>query len=97
MNTNYNYLKQRTFAIFFYIFYCFLWISLIPSFFAGKMLLEPIVVGEFPLAPIITFPSSVVMVLNAVFRKEHKLFYAIMVILIFIPFFVVGLIAKNSN
>jgi hypothetical protein len=55
--------------------------------YSGKLAFQPVIIGEFPLAPVITIPFSVVMFLNAVFRKGQRVFYLVTGVLIYIPLF----------
>jgi hypothetical protein len=59
----------------------------------GKTFYEPIIVGEFPLVPVIAIPYGIFMLLNALIRRHHKLFYIGIIALIYFPFLVLSFVA----
>ena len=95
MSNAYSYLKQHPVTIIVLAIYYIIWFPLLIILVTNKVLFEPIVVGEFPLAPVVTIPFTIIftiiMVINAIFRKEHKLFYVIIAGLIYLPLFLLGL------
>jgi hypothetical protein len=89
MNNAYNYLKQYPFTLIAFILYCYCWCSLFTDFFPFK----PVVIGEWAVAPVISLPFSILMLLNCAFRKGHRLFYFITTAMIYLPFLVLSLLA----
>lgn len=83
-----GYLTNHSVATIAFSIYCIMWFSL----FSWSPV-APVVIGEFPVAPVICFPFCFIMLLNAAFRKQHKLFYLGVAGLIFLPFFVLMLVA----
>jgi hypothetical protein len=86
----YNYLKPHVIIIVAFVLYCYIWLPLLCIIFVNKMPFDPIIIGEFPLAPIIAMPFSIVLLLNAIFRGTHKLFYLILAIIIYLPILVIS-------
>jgi len=87
MDTAYTYLKRYPITLTAFTIYCICWISL----FSNSAIFHPMTIGEWPIAPVIALPLSIIMILNAVFRKGHRLFYLIISFLIIMPFFIIGL------
>ncbi len=91
MNKTYQYISNHKVAILAFVLYYIGWSPLLVILLTGKVLYEPIIVGEFPLMPILTLPFSIIILTNAVLRKEHKLFYIIISVLIYAPFIIISL------
>jgi hypothetical protein len=91
MNKVIEYSKWHWMTIMVFIVYCLLWLPLLLWLFTGIELYQPVIIGEFPFAPILTIPFIIIMLLNAAFRKQHKLFYLIMAAVIYMPFFLLSL------
>ncbi len=83
MNNVYGYLKKYPITLIALSLYFISWISL----FIGPS----IVIGEWPIAPVVALPFGIVMILNAIFRKGHRLFYLIISGIIFLPLFIISL------
>ena len=91
MEETYQYLIKHKIALLAFILYYIGWFPLLVILFTEKVLYQPIVVGEFPLMPLLTLPFSIIMLINAMFRKKHKLFYVILTVLIYMPFIFISL------
>jgi hypothetical protein len=91
MNKAFSYLNQHRIALFAFLVYCLLWLPLDTIVFIEKVPYPPIIIGEFPLVVVLMVPYSLFMLLNALFRQHHKLFYLVMVIMIYMPFFIASL------
>jgi hypothetical protein len=87
MNNKLAILKKNPITIIAFAIYCFLWLPLLMMACTGALPFQPVIVGEFPLAPIVTIPFSVVMFLNALFRKDQRPFYLTIAVIIYIPLF----------
>jgi hypothetical protein len=79
------YLKKHPTALIILLIYCFCWSSLLTPF--------AIIIGEFPVAPMIAIPYCVVMLANAIFREEQRLFYLSVAVIVVIPFFIISILA----
>jgi hypothetical protein len=91
MNESISYLNQHRIALIVFVIYCLLWLPLEAMVFIDKAPYPPIIIGEFPLVPVIMVPYSLFMLLNALFRQNHKLFYLVIAIIIYVPFFIASL------
>jgi hypothetical protein len=85
MNSAKIYLKKYPVTFIAFTIYCICWGLLFTPF--------PAVIGEWPIAPIIALPFSILILLNCIFREGHRLFYFFMAIIIGLPFFILSLLA----
>lgn len=90
MSNTYRYLINHKLSLISFIIYYLGWFPLLMIPITNKVVFEPIIVGEFPLMPLLTIPFTIVMLVNAILRKEHKLFYVAMTILIYLPFVIIS-------
>jgi hypothetical protein len=86
MDKAYAFFKKYPVTLIVFISYGVCWLSLL-----NQATIPPIVIGEWPLAPVIALPFCVIMILNDLFRKGHRLFYITISIIILIPFFIISL------
>ena len=86
-----NYLKQHPTSIISFIIYVLLSLPLLLLIVDENFISYTFIVGEFPFAPIIAIPYIIIMILNAIFRKQHKLFYLVMVGLIYLPLLILDI------
>jgi hypothetical protein len=77
-NKIYNYLKRYPVTFVALILYYILWCSLFTPF--------AIVIGEWPVGPIVALPFLVLILLNLIFRKGHRTFYFIITVIAILPF-----------
>lgn len=80
-----SYFRKYPFTFSLLAFYIICWVSLFTSL--------PIVIGEWPVAPLIAMPLGIIIFLNALFRKQHRYFYLIITAIIILPFFALSLCA----
>ena len=90
MTKIYYYLKQYPITVLVFILYLICWVSL---FDTGIPLLRPIIIGEWPIAPVNTMPFCMIILLNALFMKGHRWFYLITAFIVILPFLILGLLA----
>ena len=87
MSTAFFYLKKHPISIVAFFIYFISWITLF------NWMPFAITIGEFPLGPVLAIPFCIAMLINAVFRKEDKLFYLSMGIIVIIPFLIISIVA----
>ena len=73
----YDYLKRYPISCIAFLIYCILWASLFTPL--------AIIIGEWPIAPVIAMPYGVIMLLNCLFRKGDRVFYLVLSVIILFP------------
>ncbi len=89
MDKIYYHLKQHPLTFLAVILYLICWISL----FSRSEILHPVIIGEWTVAPVISMPFCLMILLNALFKKGHRLFYLIMAFIVIFPFIILILLA----
>lgn len=75
-----TYFKKNPYTLTIFAFYVVCWISLFTPY--------AFTIGEWPIAPVVALPLSILMLLNCVFRPGYRYFYFIISTITFLPLLV---------